>query len=601
MILQALADYYDFLVKEYPSEMPVYGWDRAKIEYLIDLDSSGQFRILPLGQEMLVPKQYGLTSGYNASFLCNEANYMLGADIKKTKQQAVGAFLNAKDKHLKILQDCSGREATVIKTFFERWDPEKAEENEYVQNYLPAWKNKKKKCMTFSINGQVLFEVPEIVEAWNNYYAEDVAEVEEICVLTGRRTSVAKVHPNIQGLRGAQANSKLVSFNFEAVCSYGKNAKQQGLNAPVSDLLAFKSVAACNYLLKHNSFYSENMLTSIAWSDNAEAVDILAGMTDDRKSEISNENIKTIMDNLSRGNPAEIDGFTVDGDTSFSILGLLPNSSRDGVAYYYKKNFAHFMRRAKQYQEEVSICGTPQGKEIIPLYKVIDQSYKPFGECISKESFKKKWGRLYETLYHSMIAGSMYSPAIYQAVITAIFKAVLKDKNVGYVRAGFLKAFLLRNYASRWGDKIKMSLNEDCRETAYVLGRIFAVVEKIQWCTDKEGKINLPIRAKYFNSFCMTPGVIFPALQKSADIYLKKLVAKKETKSTGIALSKMLTSLMDKIEVPATGTPIPKFFLQDEKGAFILGYHQQREYFFMEAKKNKIDDEAKEEEDLSDA
>lgn len=48
-----------------------------------------------------------------------------------------------------------------------------------------------------------------------------------------------------------------------------------------------------------------------------------------------------------------------------------------------------------------------------------------------------------------------------------------------------------------------MALNEDSNNTAYILGREFAVLEAIQ--EDANPGINATIKDKYFNSACATP------------------------------------------------------------------------------------------------
>ena len=66
-----------------------------------------------------------------------------------------------------------------------------------------------------------------------------------------------------------------------------------------------------------------------------------------------------------------------------------------------------------------------------------------------------------------------------------------------------------------------MGLNEECIETSYVLGRIFAVLESIQ--KDANPGINATIRDRYFNSACATPASIFPVLIKLKNSHIKKI------------------------------------------------------------------------------
>jgi hypothetical protein len=58
-------------------------------------------------------------------------------------------------------------------------------------------------------------------------------KVEAVCLVTGERGPVARLHPSIKGVWGAQtAGASIVSFNLDAFTSYGH---EQGDNAPVSE------------------------------------------------------------------------------------------------------------------------------------------------------------------------------------------------------------------------------------------------------------------------------------------------------------------------------------------------------------------------------
>ena len=66
-----------------------------------------------------------------------------------------------------------------------------------------------------------------------------------------------------------------------------------------------------------------------------------------------------------------------------------------------------------------------------------------------------------------------------------------------------------------------MALNEDSNNTAYILGREFAVLEAIQ--EEANPGLNATIKDKYFNSACATPAAIFPILFKLKNSHIKKM------------------------------------------------------------------------------
>lgn len=112
-----------------------------------------------------------------------------------------------------------------------------------------------------------------------------------------------------------------------------------------------------------------------------------------------------------------------------------------------------------------------------------------------------------------------------------------------------------------------MALNETSNYTPYVLGRLFAVLERIQ--QQAKSGITATIKDRYFNSACSTPAAIFPTLLKLSGSHLKKI-------DNGISVyyRRMLGDLMNRLD-----TELPKTLSPEEQGTFILGYYHQTQKF----------------------
>ena len=110
-----------------------------------------------------------------------------------------------------------------------------------------------------------------------------------------------------------------------------------------------------------------------------------------------------------------------------------------------------------------------------------------------------------------------------------------------------------------------MGLNEESRETAYVLGRLFSVLESIQ--AEANPGIKATIRDRYFNSACAAPASVFPVLVKLKNNHIKKL--ERDKGSAKPYYEKMLTEIMEKLD------EYPKRLSLEEQGKFILGYYHQ--------------------------
>ena len=115
-----------------------------------------------------------------------------------------------------------------------------------------------------------------------------------------------------------------------------------------------------------------------------------------------------------------------------------------------------------------------------------------------------------------------------------------------------------------------MALNEESTNTAYILGREFAVLEAIQ--EEANPGINATIKDRYFNAACATPAVIFPILLKLKNSHIRKI---KDVKYK-VYYEKLLGGLEDKLQVEeGQQTACPKRLSLEEQGMFILGYYHQ--------------------------
>lgn len=122
-----------------------------------------------------------------------------------------------------------------------------------------------------------------------------------------------------------------------------------------------------------------------------------------------------------------------------------------------------------------------------------------------------------------------------------------------------------------------MGLNKDCNDAAYVLGRLFSVLETIQ--KEANPTITTTIRDRYFNSACATPAVIFPVLIKLKNSHVKKL--ERDKGGTKVYYEKELTEIMGKLD------DFPKRLSLEQQGQFDLGYYHQQQEKYKKGRTNK--------------
>lgn len=572
MILQALADYYEKLAQQEKVER--LGWCRAKVSYALEIDESGQLLgVIPLKQEeqrgkktmllpmeMKVPEMVTRSSGISANFLCDNSSYFLGIDRKGKPERAIQCFQAARKKHLEILEVCDSPAAQAVTAFFERWNPETAEE-------VPCLQEDKEDILTnsnlvFFYQGRYVQEDDKIQKAWEDCRkaATDEDLTEGICLVTGSKTDIARIHTPIKGVPGAQSSgAALVSFNAQSFESYGK---EQSYNAPVGNKAMYAYTTALNYLIadyEHRNTLGDTMIVYWAESGDRKYQDIFADMMEP-KADTQNV-LKGVFQNLEQGKGIDTDAVNeFRSEEKFYILGLAPNAARLSVRFFYQDSFGNILHHLMAHYGRMKI--------VRPSWDM--QEYKGVKSMLSetvnlKTKDKNPIPHMASAVYRSILSGERYPASLYSALLGRV-KAEQGDITPG--RAAIVKAVLIHNYK----EEVTVELNENNRNVAYVLGREFAVLEAVQEAANPG--INATIRDRYFNSACTTPAMIFPLLFKLKNSHIRKI----DNKGLAVSYEKQLGDLQEKIAVnDSQMSAYPKRLNLEEQGMFILGYYHQKQ------------------------
>ncbi len=587
MILQSLTELYGALCQK--GKAAEEGWSTAKVTHRLELDAEGRLeRILSIRERVqrgkkevevprsvLVPEQVKRSSGIKANFLCDGIIYFLGLDREKPKR-AKDCFEAARSLHHAVLDGCGSPAAHAILRFFDTWDPDHALEQPAVQAVLEdLWSAGN--CLFFVEDEDVLKDA-QIREAWETYRENDGGDGAQFgtCLVTGKEhQKIARLHPVIKGVRGAQSSgATLVGFNGDSFCSYGHDG-EQGQNAPVSEKATFAYTTALNALLAdrdHVKAFGDT--TVVYWAKQAEKApqDVFGALISGETATVGDRELDKIMKDLKEGKASDLNGVAIDPEEPFYILGLAPNAARVAVRFFLTNTFGRSVQNIAAHQERMELEGPAWESGMIPLWRTLAATANPKSKDASASPL------LAGSLLRTVFADLPYPEAVFQNIMLRIFSDQDSDgtgqgkkiEKISHTKAAFIKAYLLKNKSQRWGKEITMAVNENCTEISYVLGRLFAVLENIQ--QQANPKINTTIKDRYFNSACATPASVFPTLLKLANAHLDKL---KDDQKISIYFKKKLGGLMEKITMPDEGTPLPKRLSLEEQGAFVLGYYQE--------------------------
>ena len=571
MILQALVKYYEELVQQGKVAKP--GWCQAKVSHAIELNEDGTIKtIISLKKEeergkkkvwvpepLYVPEMITRSSGIASNFLCDNAKYFLGIDEDGTKPRIIDCFHAAQERHLTILADAEGKLAKAICLYFRKWDPERAKDNPVVKEH---WEELNEGGnIVFSMRGIDAQEDDEIRNIWDTLQTKESSGKKETCLVTGQKAEIARIHRGIKGVPGAQSSgAALVSFNAPAFESYGK---EQSYNAPVGKYAEFAYTTALNYLLNQRVYrfpLGDSMIVFWAESGKEEYQKTFLSWMNPQLD--NQKEMKKAFGNLEKGLWVDLDDIDLDTNQSFYILCLAPNAARLSVRFFYQNSFETIIENISRHYHRMEIVKPSWVEnEYLGIRKMLDETVN------QKSKDKTPVPNMSAMVLRAILEDSRYPESLYT---DALIRIRAGQGNVTYGRAAIIKAFLIKNRGWKEGED-SMGLNEECKETSYILGRIFAVLESIQ--KDANPGINATIRDRYFNSACATPASIFPVLIKLKNSHIKKI--DRESVAGKIYYEKLLADLMGKLDVSEESAGIPKRLSLEEQGKFMLGYYHQ--------------------------
>ena len=106
-----------------------------------------------------------------------------------------------------------------------------------------------------------------------------------------------------------------------------------------------------------------------------------------------------------------------------------------------------------------------------------------------------------------------------------------------------------------------MALDTERREIAYLLGRLFAVLEKAQ--LDALGKVNATIKDRFFCSASATPASVFPRLLRLSQHHIEKA-------EYGYISDRRISEIIEHINM------FPSHLNLENQGLFAIAYYQQK-------------------------
>lgn len=576
MILKALADYYDRMLNDPDCDVAPPGFEKKPIPFLILISKDGRFVNLrdtrtgegksKIAREFKVPQGEKKASGIKANLLWDNPQYVLcvaKSDSEKDKKRAQDSFVEFKRR---IEETFNGgfidEGISAVKKFLSQKDFSTLFQHEAWQEIQENNLN-----LTFMLEEEdglvsqrkgVIERIIEYMKPCSNLQA---------CAVSGKMEAPAALHTAIKGVWGAQSSgANIVSFNLNAFRSFGK---KQGLNAPVGQQTVFAYTTALNTLLAKGSRQRMQVgdASTVFWAKGNHPFeqDFSCFLGEPAKGEEPDYGkIRSLLNAFKTGVLPEEDSMP------FYVLGLGPNASRIVIRFWYEGCVRDLKRKIGRHFEDIEIVRAPHDREFLSLFQLL-VSTATEGKA---DNIPPNLGG---EVARAVLTGTGYP----RTLLANAVRRCKAEQRVTYARAAFIKGFLTRDSRLRGitTKEVQMALDKTNENTGYVLGRLFAVLERIQ--EQAQIGLNKTIRDTYFGAATSNPMVTFKRLQDLAIHHLAKM---RNTGKNTVWLDKLMQEVVDKIS--ANGIPVT--LALEDQGRFAIGYYHQRQDFF-----NKKEDETR--------
>ncbi|MCB8879379.1 type I-C CRISPR-associated protein Cas8c/Csd1 [Acidisoma cellulosilytica] len=607
-ILQSLARRYDR--QALVGEAPVPGFGPAQISFTIVLNQDGAVvsvddERLEIGKKRL-PKVVEAPQAPNdrrgekivSGTFWDPTDYALGiprpdksgspAAIEKLRRKAVEKHSAFKERHRMLLAKTDDIGCRALLRFLESWTPNEIGQIHNLEG-LPG------SNVVFRLQGDNGF-IHDRQAARDALLAEASGEgmvTEAMCLVTGRKAPIARLHPPIKGI--SEKLAPLVSFNEKSFDSYGHS---QGDNAPVSQAAAFAYGTALNALLtakgqdsKGRPRYPNRVMlgetTTAFWAEFGDAESLMrrmiaggeeeeedpdGGLPADEGTETTK--LRDVMKRLEDGLPLTeaSAGTDLKPETRSYVLGLSPNAARLSVRFWYEQSLGDFTANFQTHWSDLRLDPSPRFWPP-PLWALLrDIAPQRKSENIPPN--------LSGEVMRAILTGLPYPRSLLvQTIMRIRADQDQEDRRTGRalekvsdLRVALLKACLARMY--RWNqiaEDVPVSIDLTTTNPAYRLGRLFSVLERLQGAA--LGQRNATVRDRFYASASATPALVFPSLIRNARNHSKTIRTK-----VGAGLAEWFEDHIAEIVSGLDGS-FPKTLPLEDQGRFALGYYHQRDVF----------------------
>ena len=430
-------------------------------------------------------------------------------------------------------------------------------------------KKAKGENLTFMVDTTRLLETDEIRNAIIEKFTENerMASNGRICSICGTANSPVLDEPHglVKMPKGQTAGCALISYNENAFESYGLKGN---LNSSICRECARYYIEGLRFLLSdgydveednnrktyyhynHRIKISDNTVALFWTRDETEVLDPFSVFDTPDSTEIKN-----LFDSVWNG--MQQIGSVIDTNMFYTCT-LSSAAARIAVRDWTAISLDEYKRNLAEWFQDIEMTDNNGGLSYIPLHWLINatQRDKKPGEKPKADLNSKT--RIGTILWNAAIKGHSYKIPL--EILQYVLNRIWKKDGFSQERAALIKLVINRNT----NKNMKSTLEESNTSVAYLCGRLFAVIESMQW--KAIGNVNNGVKERYFAAAASQPTILGMLLTKNVPIYQHKI---------GGYLAKELNEIAGRISEIGS---FPQRFSTIEQGEFALGYYFQRNH-----------------------
>ncbi len=588
MILHSLCDYYQRKNKQQPGSLAPPGFEPKGIPFLILLTPDGKFAGLedtriPQGKKQVArvftvpkaPPRSGAKAYTVVNPLWDHSGYLLAQpkldkpDLPPSEKAVTLAqnqhqtFSDYLDDLQQQLPDEPGLKAIA------RFNADASQRQAVMEH--ASWPDvlKINGCnLSFRLTGETdLICQSKPLQTFFGQQALNAGDnsPEGVCLVSGETAAIARLHSGVSGVNAKPA--PFAASNLAAFESYGKS---QGFNFPVSTSAVFEYTTALNHLLRMDSpnKFRLGETVTVCWAEQSDPLEAtLPLLFSDPPSAASADNpdarveaITSLLNSIDNGAY-----HASQRSDRFYVLGLAPNSARIMVRLWQVCTVAELAERIGQYFTDLNLTGRERFG-YPSLFHLLTA-------CVLKEKADNIPPNLIADTARQILAGLPLPATLLQLALRRIRAEPKCLPSIEYRRIALLKACFNRTARARNGgaasnEELPMSLNPEDTRPGYRLGRLFAVLEKVQQ-EASGGQLNSTIKDRYYGAASSTPITAFTSLIKLSHAHQAKL-----TPGRRVNIEKLLMEIFSALD------GFPAQLNLEQQSLFAVGYYHQRQALF---------------------